>query len=274
MLAHVEKLMKRAAKVVRTPQRIPPGVPIKVGVDLGTAFTVIFVTDEDGKPLAGATVFADVVRDGVVWDFAGAQRTVQGLREQLEQATGRSLTNGAVTIPPAVDESNHRAHRFVIEGAGIECDAVVDETTSANTILNLDRGAVVDIGGGTTGIAIIENGEIVANYDEPTGGTHMSLVLAGNLGIPYEEAELLKRKTKRHAEFLPALNPVLEKVSTIVRDKVSDHDVEQIVLVGGTSLFTGFEDVMRRVTGLPTQVAPQPMLITPLGVTSHAHVNT
>ncbi|AQX16860.1 ethanolamine utilization protein EutJ [Tessaracoccus lapidicaptus] len=270
----VEKLMRRAARAVKEPAAIPAGVPIRVGVDLGTAFTVIFVTDEHGQPLAGATTFADVVRDGVVWDFAGAQRVVRELREKLERATGRSLHHGAVTIPPAVDQSNHRAHRYVIEGAGIDCDAVVDETTAANTVLGIRDGAVVDIGGGTTGIAILEDGEIVANYDEPSGGTHMSLVLAGALKIPYEEAEKLKRKRSRHAEFLPIVSPVLEKVSTIVSDAVRSHNVQQIVLAGGTSSFTGIEEIMTRITGVPSRVAPQPMLVTPLGVTSHAHLIT
>lgn len=268
----VEKLMRRAAKVVRTPEAIPAGTPIRVGVDLGTAFTVIFVTDDQGRPLAGATTFADVVRDGVVWDFAGAQAVVRELRERLERATGRSLNRAAVTIPPGVDPSNHRAHRYVVEGAGMDCDAVIDETTAANTILGLTHGAVVDVGGGTTGIAVIEEGRIVANYDEPSGGTHMSLVLAGALKIPYEEAELLKRKRSRHAEFLPIVSPVLEKVSTIVRDAVRGHDVDQIVLAGGTSSFTGISEIMTRVTGIPSRVAPEPMLVTPLGVTSHATV--
>ena len=217
----VDKLMRRAAKAVKNPARIPAGQPIRVGVDLGTAFTVIMVTDDQGQPLAGATTFADVVRDGVVWDFAGAQSVVRGLRERLEAATGRQLTNGAVTIPPAVGESNHRAHRYVIEGAGIDCDAVVDETTAANTILRIRDGAVVDIGGGTTGVAVIRDGEIIANYDEPSGGTHMSLILAGALKIPIEEAEKLKRKASRHAEFFPIVSPFLEKVSMIVRDSIA-----------------------------------------------------
>lgn len=270
----VEKLMRRAAKAVKSPQAIPRDQPIRVGVDLGTAFTVIIVTDDQGVPLAGATTFADVVRDGVVWDFAGARAVVQGLREQLERSTGRSLTRVAVTIPPGVDESNHRAHRYVVEAAGMDCDAVIDETTAANTILGLTHGAVVDIGGGTTGIAVLEGGRIVANYDEPSGGTHMSLVLAGALKIPYEEAEKLKRKRSRHAEFLPIVSPVLEKLSTIVRDAIRGHDVDQIVLAGGTSSFTGIAEIMTRVSGIPARVAPEPMLVTPLGVTSHATVIT
>jgi len=249
---------------------LPPDLPIRVGVDLGTAFSVMFVTDETGKPLAGTHVFADVVRDGVVWDFAGAVATIAGLKDRLELRTGRRLSSGAVTIPPGVSESDHRAHRYVLDAAGIDCTAVVDEPTAANSVLGISDGAVVDIGGGTTGIAVLSAGEIVATFDEPSGGTHMSLVIAGALKIPFEEAELLKRDPKNHTKLFPIIVPVLEKMSTIVRDAIAVHHVPRIHLVGGTSSFRGIEEVMTRVTGVPSEIAPEPMLVTPLGIANFA----
>ncbi|HQJ12421.1 MAG TPA: ethanolamine utilization protein EutJ, partial [Anaerolineae bacterium] len=45
--------------------------PVHVGVDLGTAYTTLFVLDEAYRPLIGAYRFAEVVRDGLVVDFAG-----------------------------------------------------------------------------------------------------------------------------------------------------------------------------------------------------------
>jgi len=41
-------------------------------VDLGTAYTVLTVLDENYRPIAGAYQFAQVVRDGLVVDFVGA----------------------------------------------------------------------------------------------------------------------------------------------------------------------------------------------------------
>lgn len=266
----VQATMKAAAAALRSPRPIPASVPIRVGVDLGTAFTVIVVTDEAGHPLAAAQTFADVVRDGIVWDFAGAQRVVRELKARVEDATGRELTRGSVTIPPTVGASDHRAHRYVIEGAGIECTAVVDETTAANAVLGIRDGAVVDIGGGTTGVAVLRGGEVVVSVDEPTGGTHLSLVIAGAFRIPFEEAEQRKVRVAEQQALLPVVRPTLEKIATIVADAVAGHDVDVITLVGGTAAFTGMAEVMTEVTGIRSEVAPHPMLVTPLGVAGWA----
>lgn len=269
-MATLKQTMKAARAAVRNPASIPAATRIRVGVDLGTAFSVVMVTDEAGTPLAGATKFADVVRDGVVWDFSGAQAVIRELKQQVEQATGRTLASAAVTIPPAVTKSDHRAHRYVVEGAGMDCTAVIDETTAANAVLHITDGAVVDIGGGTTGVAILRGGEVVANIDEPTGGTHLSLVIAGALKIPFAEAEKRKVKVRGQEELLPLVHPTLEKIATIVRGAVAGHDIEVIHLVGGTAAFVGIADIMTDITGIRTEVAPQPMLVTPLGVASFA----
>ena len=45
---------------------------VHVGVDLGTAYTVLIVLDENHQPIAGTYQFAQIVRDGLVVDFVGA----------------------------------------------------------------------------------------------------------------------------------------------------------------------------------------------------------
>ena len=267
-LEEIRRTMELAREGINNPRPIPASVPIKVGVDLGTAYTVIMVTDEHDRPLAGASVFADVVRDGIVWDFAGAQQVLRELKEKLEASINRSLTRGAVTIPPDVAGSSHRAHKYVLEGAGIECDHVVDEPTAANAILGLSDGAVVDVGGGTTGIAIVRDGKVIKTIDEPTGGTHLSLVIAGAKGMSFADADKYKRTASNHKELYGIVLPVLQKIASIVARAIEGEDVKTIHLVGGTAGFTGFEKIMTDVTGVPSVVAPDPILVTPLGVAS------
>ena len=265
---HLDRLMTATQKAMRSRKKIDADAPLRVGVDLGTAYTVVVVTDPSGKPLSGAYEFADVVRDGIVWDFAGAREVVAQVKASVERRIGRSLTHAAVTIPPAVSESDHRAHRYVVESVGFECTAVVDEPTAANAVLQVRDGAVVDIGGGTTGIAILADGTVIATDDEPTGGKHLTLVLAGALGISIEEAEQAKQDPANHAAFLPIVRPTLEKMATIVARQIATYDVERIYLVGGTAGFAGIEEIVADITGVPTQVPVHPLFVTPLGAAS------
>ena len=163
-------------------ERLAPGTAVKVGVDLGTAYTVLCVLDGMDVPLAASYEFADVVRDGVVTDFIGAVDLVRRLKAEVEARLGVTLGGAHGAFPPGVPESEVRAVRHVIEACDLECSGLVDEPTAANAVLALRDGAVVDVGGGSTGIAVIRDGEVVHTADEATGGTHLSLVVAGALG--------------------------------------------------------------------------------------------
>ena len=214
------------------------------GVDLGTACIVVAVLDENRRPVAGRYQYADVVRDGLV----------------------EELLYAAAAIPPGTDTLDGGAVKNVIQGAGFEITNLLDESTAANAVLRIKNGAIVDIGGGTTGISIFKDGEVVYVADEPTGGTHFSLVLAGALHIPFEEAELKKRDPAHHKEILPVLKPVVEKVAAIVKQHIQGYNVDEIYLVGGTCCLTGIEGIIQKQTGIPTFKPKNPMFATPLGI--------
>ncbi len=240
--------------------------PLRVGVDLGTAFTVLAVLDEKGKPLVGEYQFAQVVRDGLVVDFMGAVMIVEAMKRRIESKLGRSLTHAASGFPPGVPGIEVRATANVVEAAGMQCANLVDEPSAANNVLGLKDGAIVDIGGGTTGIAILENGEVVYTADEATGGTHLSLVIAGAADLSFEEAEELKKDPSQQTRLFPIVRPVMEKMGTIVEKHVRDKDVKSIVLVGGTPLFPGIVRVIEEITGIPTKVPANPLFVTPVGI--------
>jgi ethanolamine utilization protein EutJ len=237
-----------------------------VGVDLGTTYTSIFVLDDHYQPLVGRYCYAEIVRDGLVVDFAGATALVREFKQDVEHRLGRELTSAATGFPPGVPLVEVRATRYVLEAAGFTCSAIIDEPSAANTLLNIDYGAVVDIGGGTTGIAVIRDGEVIYTADEPTGGTHLSLVIAGAYKIPFDKAEARKIDFKQHAQLFPVVRPVMEKVGTIISRHLKDHPVDIIYLIGGTSAFNGIAGVIEGVTGINTIVPASPLFITPLGI--------
>lgn len=237
-----------------------------VGLDIGTAYIVLAVLDGSGEPLAGACRFAQVVRDGIVVDYLGAIEIVKELKNEVELSLGRELDRTATAIPPGTSINDMRFISNVAEAAGLRVAMVVDEPEAANAVLELRNGVVVDVGGGTTGLVVIEDGRIVYTADEPTGGTHCTLVVAGHYGLSFEKAEEFKKRPENRVEVSRLLKPVTQKIASIVARHIVGYQVEEIVMVGGTSCLEGIEDVMEEELGIPTFKPADPLFITPLGI--------
>lgn len=236
------------------------------GVDLGTAFVVMVVLDKNGEPVAGACEFSSVVKDGMVVDYIGAVNIIRKMKNDIEEKLGTELLYAAAAIPPGTENVDGGAVKHVVQGAGFELTALLDEPTAANAVLQIKNGAIVDIGGGTTGISIFEDGRKVYVADEATGGTHFSLVVAGAYGIPFEDAEKFKRDPKNHRELLPVLSPVMDKVAGIISRHIKGFKVETVYLVGGTCCFNGIETVLEKQLRIPVIKPKNPMFVTPLGI--------
>lgn len=236
------------------------------GVDLGTAYIVLVVLDENKQIVAGAHRPASVIRDGMVVDYIGAIRIVRELKESLEAQLGEELLYAAAAIPPGTDLLDGGAIKNVVQGAGFELTALLDEPTAANTIVGLQNGAIVDIGGGTTGISILKDGKVIKCVDEATGGTHFTLVVAGAYQMSFEEADAYKRDPKHHKELLSVLKPVIEKVASIIKRSIEGMDVDVIYLVGGTSCLAGIEEIIEKETHIKTIKPINPMFVTPIGI--------
>ena len=239
---------------------------VHVGVDLGTAYTVLVVLDENFQPIAGEYQFAQVARDGLVVDYIGAVDLLRKMKSKVEQKLGFTLTSAATAYPPGVPQAEVRATANVLYGAGLECTGFIDEPTAANNVLKIRDGAIVDVGGGTTGIAIFKDGEVVYTADEATGGTHFSLVIAGSTGTSFEEAETLKKNPNEQTRLFPVIRPVMEKVGSIINRHIAGHRVDKLYLVGGTCAYPGMDKVIEEATGVETILPGNPLFVTPLGI--------
>ena len=262
---YCDNLVEEFEHVIESP-KVGETSTYYTGVDLGTACIVLAVLDENYKPVAGAYRYADVVRDGMVVDYLGAVRIVRELKKEIEEKINAELIYAAAAIPPGTDALDSGAIKNVVQAAGFELTNLLDEPTAANEVLKIQNGAVVDIGGGTTGISILKDGKVVHVVDEPTGGTHFSLVISGAYGMPFAKADEFKRDNNNNKELLPVLKPVIEKVASIINQHVKGYDVDGISLVGGTCCLTGIEDVIQKQTGIYTHKPKNPMFVTPLGI--------
>ena len=191
------------------------------------------------------------------------------MKARVEEQLGFELASAATGYPPGVPQAEVRATANVLRAAGLECTGLVDEPTAANNVLQIRDGAIADVGGGTTGVAVFREGQVVYTADEPTGGVHFSLVIAGAKNITLEEAEAMKTDPRQQAALFPVIRPVMEKVGAIVRRHIAGHNVETLYLVGGTCAYPGMDAVVQEYTGVKTFVPGQPLFITPLGIAMH-----
>ena len=237
------------------------------GIDLGTYKAVAIVVDENGVPRAANMRRAEVVRSGLIVDYIGALSIVRELMAEIRNRCPRPIEKGATSYPPQTETGNINTTTYILEGAGLEVLKVLDEPTAANMVLKLKDGAIVDVGGGTTGVAVIKDGEVVYTNDEATGGVHLSLVLAGSLKVSYEEAEEIKYDRERNREVLPIVRPVIDKISSIVDFYLQGFDgIQKACLVGGTCELEGLTGIVGKNLGLETFQPHVPQVITPLGI--------
>lgn len=265
-LAEANNYIKEVEKTFLNPRIVDKNTKLKVGVDLGTSNIVLVVLDEDNKPVAGEIYKASVVRDGIVVDYLKAVTIVEKLKGNLEKKLNRSLNYAATAIPPGIGNGNTKVIKNVVEGAGFEVTNVLDEPTAASLVLNIEKGAVVDIGGGTTGISIVKNGEVIYSGDEPTGGHHLTLVISGNLGVNYENANEYKVQGENYNIVFSLVRPVIEKMATIVLNHIKGYEVDSIYLVGGTCCLKNIESVVEKYTKIKTIKPYNPLLVTPIGI--------
>lgn len=177
-----------------------------------------------------------------------------------------------------------------VQDAGIQIDAMVLEPLASGeavlTEIEREMGVVlVDIGGGTTDIAIFIEGSIWHTVVLATGGEQLTNDIAIGLRTPFETAEELKLKyghalpdevmsdevirvnmfgadeqqqiSRRFlAEIIEArMEEIFEMVQREIKRSGYDGLLPAgVVLCGGTAELTGIRDLARDVMGLPVRV--------------------
>ncbi|WP_333653436.1 cell division protein FtsA [Dissulfurispira sp.] len=173
------------------------------------------------------------------------------------------------------------------ERAGLEVvDIVLQPLASAEATLNNDERdmgiALVDIGGGTTDIAIYREGWLRHTAVLGIGGNHFTNDISVGLRLPFNEAERVK---KRYGSIVPEidnaevdvvaidgqvrgiprkyiteiLQPRCEELLELVRQEIhAVHNngiaVSGVVLTGGSSLLSGFDRMAEAILSMPVRI--------------------
>jgi cell division protein FtsA len=176
-----------------------------------------------------------------------------------------------------------------VNRAGIEVrDTVLEQLAASEAVLSGDERelgvALIDVGGGTTDLAIFERGSIWHTAVLPVGGDHFSNDLAVGLRTPIPDAERIKKRfgcalgslvdTDEAVEvptvggrkprllsrqvMAEILQPRAEELFGLVHEEVVRAGFDKllnagVVLTGGGSLLPGAVEIAEQVFGLPVR---------------------
>lgn len=119
------------------------------------------------------------LRDGVIADFEVAEHMIRGMIKKVKVRWYSTTRKMVVCVPSGITEVEKRAVRDSAEHAGAKEVYLVDEPMAAAIGIGLDvhepvGNMVVDIGGGTTEIAVIALSGIVYSQSIRLGGDELN----------------------------------------------------------------------------------------------------
>lgn len=209
-----------------------------------------------------------------------------GIKEPLGMSGVRleakvHIVTGAIASAQNIVKSCQRA------GCDV-ADIVLEQLASAEAVLSADEKelgvAMIDIGGGTTDIAIFVDGAIKHTAVLSLGGNHLTNDIAVGLRTPVGEAEKIKQQYgccltsmvgKDETIEVPSvggreprilsrqllaeiLEPRVEEIFTlvnreIVRSGFGDLMASGVVITGGTCILPGMPELAEQVFNLPVR---------------------
>lgn len=238
-------------------RRIVSGFNLDIGIDLGTANTLVHVRNQgiiitepsvvavrvgdrevvavgrEAKEMLGRTP-KDIIpirpmRHGVIADF----EMVEAMIRYFMRKTGFNKTWGrprvAIGIPSGITEVEQRAVRESAEAAGAGEVYLIEESLAAaiGTNIPIDKPAgnlIVDIGGGTTEVSVISLGGIVVSNTIRTGGDDMD--------------QAIKDYLKKEHNLVIG-DRMAEKVKVEIGNAYPKIEVEQTAEVKGRDAISG-----------------------------------
>lgn len=304
-----------------------------VGIDLGTANTLVYVrgkgivvrepsvvainknikavmaVGEEAKKMIGRTpgniVAIRPMADGVIADFDVTQNMLKYFIKKAYNRRKFVKPRVLICVPSGVTEVEKRAVIEAAEQAGAKESFVIEEPMAAAIGAGLPVGEpegsmVVDVGGGTSEVAILSLGGIVTSKSIRIGGNEFddsiiqyikkqyNLMIgertAENIKInigsafPMEESVMnikgrdlvsglpktVEISSKEVREALSdAINSILDAIKSTLEktppELAADIMDKGIMLTGGGALLNGLDQLIRSETGMPVEIAEDPL---------------
>ncbi len=304
-----------------------------IAIDLGTANTLVYMTNKgiminepsivsqsttskkiiavglEAKAMVGRTNpnirTIRPLKDGVIADFEMTDGMLRGFIKKMG-ISRFARPKMVICIPSGITEVEKRAVRDSAEKSNARQVFLVEEPVAAAIGMGIDiskpiGNMIVDIGGGTTEVAVIALNGVVSKESIRIAGDEMDTNIIHyfrkkyNLLIGERTAEEIKKKVgsamKDKGKIITvkgrnlvygipktveiSSNEIAESLEETIKSIVigikktlektppelsSDILDRGIILTGGGALLNGLDKLIRKETGLPVNVAEQPLL--------------
>lgn len=200
------------------------------------------------------------LRDGVIADFDAAQRMIEYFIKKSNGNKRRFVRPRVViSVPLEITEVEKRAVRESAEAAGARKVYLIEETMCAAIGAGVDvhrpsGTMVVDIGGGTTGIAIIALSGIVVSRSIKVGGDRMDEAIQQwmkrnrNMVIGDRTAEEIKKKFSSLPEIISS-----KKTQMKVTGRNSISGVPSMLSIEMQEIEEAVEDIINQIVDVIMQ---------------------
>ena len=250
-----------------------------IGIDLGTANTLvtlkgkgvilkepsvvaidrrsgnILATGYEAKEMLGRTPetikAVRPLKDGVIADFTATQLMLKNIVSKVCQRYNAGRPRVVVGVPSGITEVEERAVEESVLRAGAKEVYLIEEPMAAAIGANLDvaeptGNIIVDIGGGTTEVAVISLGGVVISNSLRTAGDELDEDIVNyikkemNLAIGSTTAEQIK------IEIGCAL-PLMTEASMEVRGRDLGNGLPRNVIVTSTQIEEAMHDSINEI---------------------------
>ena len=268
----------------------------------------IMATGNEAKEMLGRTPeqikAVRPLKDGVIADFTATQLMLKNIIGKVEKRYSIGRPRVVVGVPSGITEVEERAVEESVMQAGAKEVYLIEEPMAAAIGASLDvaepsGSIIVDIGGGTTEVAVISLGGIVLSHSLRVAGDELDEDIVNyvkremNLAIGETTAEQIKiqigcamplmteievrgrdltdglpRNVKiKSSQVEEAIRESISKIVDIVKSTLektppelsSDIMQKGIVLAGGGALIRNLDKLLSIETGMPVYIADEPL---------------
>src|SRR6476661_1793507 len=203
------------------------------------------------------------------------------LRKLVEDASkflGEKITEAVITVPAYFNDAQRQATKDAGRIAGLEVLRIINEPTAAALAYGLDKKKsetvlVYDLGGGTFDVSILDIGDGVVEVRATAGDTHLGGDDFDRRIVDYLADEFKKdngidlrsitadasgpkhlNTTLMRSTFEQITADLIERTVGPVRQamsdaKLTDADLDEVILVGGSTRIPAVQSLVRRLTG-------------------------